>query len=220
MSIRLSILHNLKNNIFIRDYLKKIEIAGDDPWNLKFFIEWDKIGKLEICSFEQYDIWALKEWWLNTLDFQTKALFPMFPADSRIERFLVNHYKSHLLKKCMIFNVWKTQDNLKESSFEDIIIGHFLLSECKEDKSFLGLCTSSKFQGKSLGKLFISIIAYISKFLNKEILWLTTGKDNVYGYKLYKNMGFVDTGEIEVNVPAENYKRIDREMKLILKNFK
>lgn len=83
----------------------------------------------------------------------------------------------------------------------------------------MGLGVADKFHRKKLGTLFIMIIIYIAKLLDKKILWLTTDLDNEVGYGLYKKIGFEYVGNTEVFIQPDDYKRIEREMKLDLSKY-
>ncbi|MBM3708359.1 MAG: hypothetical protein FJW69_08515, partial [Actinobacteria bacterium] len=59
----------LKNNKLAKDYSSDLIISGKNPWELRMILSWKEIGKLEISSFELEDIWALRDWWINTLSY-------------------------------------------------------------------------------------------------------------------------------------------------------
>ncbi len=214
------IISAIYNNDLIKGCYRNLMVEGNDPWGLSIDLNWDGVGKIKISSFDISDFWALRDWWKYSLNYQTKCLFPLFPGDERLDRYIANHLKNQENRRDIIFNAWLMKEGSLNEDFNNEIIGHFFLLQHESDKSFVGLCVSSAFQGKKLGTLFISLVSYIAKTLGKKQLWLTTGKDNPVGYNLYNKLGFEDIGDIEVYVPAENYKRIDTEMKLDLNNFK
>jgi RimJ/RimL family protein N-acetyltransferase len=210
----------ITGNDFIRDCYTYLSVEGENPWEMTLKSDWKDVGKMKVSSFDLSDFWALRDWWRYSLNYQTKCLFPLFPSDERLDRCIANHFKNHESRRDIIFNAWSIKEGSLNEDFNNEIIGHFFLLQCNSDNPYLGLGVASNYQGKKLGTFFISLISYVAKNLGKQHLWLTTGKDNIAGYKLYKKMGFEDAGDIEVYVPAENYKRIDTKMKLDLKKFK
>jgi RimJ/RimL family protein N-acetyltransferase len=206
-------------NTTLKKYYNNTKITGNDPWGLSIELEWKDIGKIKIAPFSLSDFWALKHWWMKSLNYESKKLFPLFPIDENLDRHIANHFKNQETKRDIIFNVWLIKDSFLTEDFENEIIGHFFVLESNSAKPFVGLGISSRFQGKKLGTLFLYIIFYIFKIMNKNVLWLTTGKDNIVGLNLYKKLGFEQTGEIEVLIPSENYKRFDIEMKIDIRKI-
>jgi RimJ/RimL family protein N-acetyltransferase len=202
---------------FIKPFYEDLKVEGQNLWNLNIHLRWRDVGNLEITSFRVSDIWALQYWWLHSLSHDNRRYHPLFPCDERVGMYIANHFKAHANHKDITFNAWLIKE--EGVGFANEIIGHFYLWRCFSDKPNLGLGVADTYQGKKLGTLFTLIIIYVTKLLNKKVLWLTTDFDNERGYGLYKKMGFEDAGEIEVDIPADGYKRLEKEMKLDLGKY-
>ncbi len=207
----------LVGNKAITRHFRDIVIAGDDPWNLTISANCPQLGSIRINSFVLSDFWAVLYWWIHTLSYDNRRFHPLFPCDERASRYLANHFKNQESHRDMIFNAWLVRE--ETLGFENEIIGHFYIINWDSEKPSLGLGVSDKHQGRKLGTLFIHIAAYLLKAISKEYIWLTTDLDNEKGYALYQKIGFEDFGRTEVYIPADGYKRIEREMRMNLENF-
>lgn len=202
---------------FVKPFCEDLKVEGPDLWNLNIHLRWRDVGDLKISSFRVSDIWALRYWWINSLSHENRRYHPIFPCDERVGLYIANHFKAHEAHKDITFNAWLI--NEEGVGFSNEIIGHFYLWRCSSDKPSVGLGVADKYQGKKLGTLFVLIIIYVTKLLSKRILWLTTDFDNERGYGLYTKMGFEDAGEVEVYIPADGYRRLEKEMKLDLGKY-
>jgi len=208
----------LNNNKLLKGLYSDLKISGNNPWELKLKLKWNKNLNILISSFDLSDIWALHDWWINTLNYNSKKYYPLFPDDERMLRFISNHYKNHKNHRDTIFNCWLIKEGDCNEDYDNEIIGHFLIYRINT-KPELSIGISDKFQGKKLGTLFIIICISILKILEKKTFYLFVDKENKTGLGLYKKLGFEVIGESEIFLPAVDWRNSGYNMKLKLENF-
>ena len=205
----------LKNNEYIRDYCRGLEISGENPWDLTLTTEWKDIGKIKITSFVLSDLWALRDWWVYSLNYNSKHLFPLSPTNETLERGITNHYKNHVQRRDIIFNAWLLKEDYLTQDLENEIIGHFFLNRCGTEPE-PGLAVADRFQKRKLGTLFIFILINITRLLDKKVIYIRTDIDNTASFKFYQKLGFKHIRDTELEIPVVNYKSIIRELEMDL----
>ena len=138
----------LLENSSLKKYYDSLKITGNDPWELTIELEWKEIGKIKVRYFSLSDFWAVKHWWMKSLNYESKKLFPLFPIDENLERYIANHFKNQENKRDIIFNTWLVKDSYLTEDFDNEIIGHFFVLGLNSSKPFVGLGISTKYQGK------------------------------------------------------------------------
>jgi RimJ/RimL family protein N-acetyltransferase len=213
------ILNVLKNNDVIKDRAGNMIVEGESPWHLQIDTNWKGIGNIKLSSFDLSDFFALRDWWINTLNYNSKRLMPIFPVNEKLDRFISNHYKNHISHRDIIFNLWllKGQDGVE--NLDNEIIGHFFLNRC-DTKPEPGLAVADKFQHKKLGTFAIWVLIYITKLLGKKVIFIRTDKNNTVSFKFYKELGFKHIKDIELEIPVVNYKGIIHELEMELDTIK
>lgn len=212
------ILNAIKNYEPVKDYHQNLKVTGKNPRELTIKAEWKDIGKLKISPFSLSDFWALRDWWIRSLNYKTKCLFPLFPTDERLDRTIANHYKNHQTHRDIIFNAWLLKEGYLNEDFDNEIIGHFFLNRC-ETRPEPGLGVADKFQGKKLGTFFIVLLIYIAKFLGKKLLYISTDIDNKISFNLYKKLGFKHIKNTPIKIPVVGYSSIICELELDLEKY-
>lgn len=217
-----NIYNYLKKNKFINKYHDGLIVKGKNPWEINLESNWKDIGRIQISSFELSDFWALTDWWNNSLSYKDRTFYTPFPSGGKLDKAIANHFKKHKNQSNIAFNAWLIKDKLPMEYLFNEIIGHFFLLDIDSKKPYVGIGLSREFQGKKLGTLFMSILIYTMKILNRKTLWLTVDKNNIAGHNLYKKIGFKDLGEIESHNFAQGFESITKEysMKMDLDNFK
>jgi RimJ/RimL family protein N-acetyltransferase len=208
----------LKNNEYIRDYCEGLKVSGENPWDLTFITEWKNIGKIKITSFVLSDLWALRDWWIYSLNYNSKHIFPLFPTNETLEKCITNHYKNQVSRRDIIFNAWLIKDKYLTEDLENEIIGHFFLNRC-DTKPEPGLAVADRFQKKKLGTLFIFILIYITRLLDKKVIYIRTDSDNTVSFKFYQKLGFKHIRDTKLEIPVVNYKGVSRELEMDLGNI-
>jgi GNAT superfamily N-acetyltransferase len=208
----------LKKNSLINNYFSNLVITGENFWDFNIEFNWKDIGKFRICSFNISDFWALKDFWNESLNYESKSLFPLFPSNNKLDRVIVNHLKNHLSKRDIIFNTWILKEDYLNADLENEIIGHFFINRI-DTMPEPGLVVAEKFQGKKLGTFFLLILIYITKILGKKEIFIRTDIKNNRGFELYKNLGFKHIRDYPLEIPIVGYKSIIRELKMDLDFF-
>lgn len=211
----------LENNKLIKKYHNGFIITGKDSWEITIETSWRSVGRIRISSFELSDIWALRDWWQNSLNYKDKYFYSLFPSGYNLEKAISNHYKKHENHKNITFNAWLIKENCPMEYLFNEIISHFFLLEINSEKPYIGIGIGRNYKSKKLGILFMLILLYTMKILDRKTLWLTVDKNNDIGHNLYKKIGFKDIGEIESNNFSQGFKTITQEyaMKIDLNKF-
>jgi RimJ/RimL family protein N-acetyltransferase len=208
----------LKNNEHIKEYCKRLKVTGTDPWKMTIVSEWKDIGKIKISSIVPSDFWALRDWWIYSLNYSSKHVFPLFPTDETLERCITNHYKNHIDHRDIIFNAWLIKEKYLTHDLDNEIIGHFFLNRCDTEPE-PGLAVADNFQNRKLGTLFVFILIYITKLLGKKIIYIRTDINNRVSFQFYQKLGFKHKRDTELEIPVVNYKSVIRELEMDLKDI-
>jgi len=213
-----NISDSLKSNIFVKDYIDNLKVSGDNPWELVANLTWKNIGKLKIAPFELSDLWALRYWWNESLNYNSKHFFPLFPQGNKLEMAISNHFKNHSSHRDVAFNLWLIKEGFINADFDNEIIAHLFLENFKTHPD-IALGISDKYQGMGFGKLLLLILIYITKFSGFQKIYLSVDKENILGFELYKKMGFRHIGQKEISIPVSGYKSVVNNMELDLNNY-
>jgi RimJ/RimL family protein N-acetyltransferase len=209
----------LSQNKTIRNYFDKLSVSGTGPWELTIEVDWKDVGKIRISSFTLSDLWALRDWWNGSLNYNSKGSFPLFPSNEKLERCIANHYKNHENHRDILFNAWLLKEGDCNEDFDNEIIGHFYLQRCRT-RPEISLGVADRYQGKGLGKLFIVILIYITKVLGNDKAYLGVDKDNIVGINLYKRFGFQHKEDIQIHIPVTDYWGTVLEMEMDISDYK
>jgi ribosomal protein S18 acetylase RimI-like enzyme len=212
------IFNSLKNNKSIKNYIDNLEVTGENPWDLVVTINWKNIGKLKLAPFELSDLWALRDWWNESINYNSKRFFPLFPQGKNLERVIANHYKNHFSKRDVSYNLWLVKEGFINADFDNEIIAHAFLEDFKT-RPDIALGISDNYQSKGLGKLTLLILIYITKFSGMDKIYLSVDKDNMIGFELYKKLGFKHIGQREISIPVTDYKSVVNDMELDVNNY-
>lgn len=213
-----NIFTSLENNSFVMDNIEDLKISGENPWEVAISLTWKDLGKLKIAPFGLSDIWALRDWWKETLTNKSKRFFPLFPNGKNLERVISNHYKNHSDKRDVSFNLWLLKEGFINADFDNEIIAHAFLENFKK-RPDIALGIADKYQAKGLGKLLVLTLIYITKFSGCKMIYLSVDKDNLMGFKLYKKLGFKYTGQKEISIPVTGYNGVVNDMELDLNDY-
>ena len=209
---------SLRRNNLISSYFTGLKISGENFWDFSMEFNWKDVGRLRICTFSISDFWALKDFWNESLNYESKNLFPLFPSNNKLDRIIANHFKNHLYKRDIIFNTWILKENYLNEDLENEIIGHFFINRV-DTMPEPGLVVADKIQGKKLGTFFLVMSIYLTKILGKKEIFIRTDIKNTRSFELYKSLGFKHIRDIPIEIPSVGYKSIVRELNMGLDSF-
>jgi len=99
----------------------------------------------------------------------------------------------------------------------DAIVGYFFLWEFTAPIPLLGIGLADDWQGEGLGKELMEILISEARATGRDGIELTTHPDNERAFRLYRSVGFQETGLVE-NVAGDGRLLIERKMFLPLKD--
>ncbi|MFC2006272.1 GNAT family N-acetyltransferase [Chloroflexota bacterium] len=170
-------------------------------------------GSLTLQRLQVDDSEALFDFYFHGLSEKSRDYWPPYPLFSPpVES---AEELAGRIKDWQKEDDWTVLKLLKGSQ----IIGIGLLKRYKTEQPTSGLAVREEYQGKGLGRIIQTLINEQARLLRLKELYITLAQDNTASFKLHKECGFTETGNLVPHYVYRNGAReIDRQdLEMIIK---